>query len=176
MNTQKNPFLNRATHKKSAFQILLPKNPRISNPKESFDHPCCLKSGVPTLGLNALHWKAFRWATVLRSHPQYKDVDYMRLVGIQTSMSSNWFPHRSLKFVSDYMGPCSSKESSQLGLSYFRSYNFNWSDRNEQDWFESDWNNGKFFSFIHKQLGSSRTGLRVNHLRMVKWLWNYLKW
>ena len=50
MNTQKIPYLTRATHKKGTCQILLPKKIaelKISNPKKSFDHSRHLESGVP---------------------------------------------------------------------------------------------------------------------------------
>ena len=50
LNTQKNPYLNQAAQKILA-KIFLPQNEfpksNISNPKNSFNHPCHLKSGVP---------------------------------------------------------------------------------------------------------------------------------
>ena len=49
LNTQKHPYLNPATPK-NTWHIFLPKNipeSKISNPKQSFDHPRHLKSGVP---------------------------------------------------------------------------------------------------------------------------------
>ena len=52
LKTPKNPFLNQAAEKMLA-KIFLPKKipkPKISNPKTSFDHSCCLKSGVPPSG------------------------------------------------------------------------------------------------------------------------------
>ena len=52
LNTRKNPFLNQATQKNTC-QILLPKKipePKISNPKRSFDHPRHLKTRLPPLG------------------------------------------------------------------------------------------------------------------------------
>ena len=53
LNTQKNPYLNKATQKNTC-KIFLPKKipeSKISDPKKSFDHPRHLKSTVTPLGL-----------------------------------------------------------------------------------------------------------------------------
>ena len=66
LNAQKNPFLNQATRKKNICQnFATPKNPEIETfiPKNSFGHPCHLKSAVPPppLGMGLLFgtWNSF---------------------------------------------------------------------------------------------------------------------
>ena len=56
----KNSYLNHATRQpppppppQNKIKIFKPKS-KISNPKNSFDHPCHFKSGVPPLGLRHL--------------------------------------------------------------------------------------------------------------------------
>ena len=63
LNSQKNPFLNQATRKKNICRnFATPKNPEIETftPKNSFGHPCHLKSAEPPLGVRLLFgtWKS----------------------------------------------------------------------------------------------------------------------
>ena len=64
LNAPKNPFLNQATRKKNICQnFATPKNPEIETftPKNSFGHPCHLKSEVSPLGVGLLFgtWNPF---------------------------------------------------------------------------------------------------------------------